>query len=70
MLKAQKGKNIFLQLFDISQQIAISSLQGYFSAAENIESQNGACFGIFKSLKFCLAQVNIEQTSQELRKLP
>ena len=41
MLKAQKGKSIFLQLFDISQQIAISSLQGYFSAAENIESQDG-----------------------------
>ena len=42
----QKGKSIFLQPFDISQQIAISSLQGYFSAAaaENIESQDGLKF--------------------------
>ena len=54
MLETQKVKSIFLQLFDISQQIAISSLQGYFSAAaaENIESQDGASFGIFKNLKF------------------
>ena len=59
----QKGKSIFLQPFDISQQIAISSLQGYFSAAaaENIESQDGLSFGIFKKLKICIAQVNKEQ---------
>ena len=65
MLKTQAIGEKYL--FDISQQIAISSFQGSFSGAaeENIESQDGARFGIFKNLKFCLAQVNIEQTSQD-----